>query len=338
MAAMAAKPAKPGAVLFLAVLTPLACRPLRPIMSDAQFHGWPAKVLRNAAAEVTVVPAIGRVMQFRLLEAGSKPIFWGHPALGPALAPDENGWINFGGDKAWPAPQSAWAGLVGKGWPPPRTFDAVAHAATVEKECELVLTSPVDPAYGMRVRRKISVCATDPVMTIETTYEKVSGAKVQVSVWTIAQLISPARAFVLLPKRSAFPDGYRSLLPAAPKELALNGRLLSLARDTAQKTMIATDGDALLWVGDGPDLLIENRTPARAGVQEKSEERWPEGTHSQIYTSSDDAESYVELELLGPLHDLEPGQSATLTSRYTLIPRGEADPLAEAQRVFESSL
>src|SRR4029079_11891010 len=125
---MAAMAAKPGAVVFLAVLTPLACRPTGPIMSDAHFHGWPSKVRRNAAAEVVVVPAIGRVMEFRLLDAGSKPIFWSHPGIGPPLGPDENGWINFGGDKAWPAPQTAWASLVGKGWPPPATFDAVAHA------------------------------------------------------------------------------------------------------------------------------------------------------------------------------------------------------------------
>jgi hypothetical protein len=85
----------------------------------------------------------------------------------------------------------------------------------------------------------------------------------------------------------------------------VNGRLLSLARDTAQKTMIATDGDALLWVGDGPDLLIEK---PHAGALAREAE-WHEGTHSQIYTSSDDAESYVELELLGPLHELEPGRA-----------------------------
>jgi len=240
---MAAMAAKPGAVVFLAVLTPLACRPTGPIMSDAQFHGWPSKVLRNAAAEVVVVPAIGRVMEFRLLDAGSKPIFWSHPGIGPALAPDENGWINFGGDKAWPAPQTAWASLVGKGWPPPATFDAVAHAATVEKDCELVLTSPVDPAYGMRVRRRISVCSTDPVMTIETTYEKVSGAKVNVAVWTIAQLLSPERAFVLLPKRSAMPNG--------PK--VSHGGSLSPRGDWRAPS----DGNAAVWLAD-----IEQNIPA----------------------------------------------------------------------------
>ena len=46
---------------------------------------------------------------------------------------------------------------------------------------------------------------------------------------------------------------------------------------------------------------------------------WPGGAHSQIYPSPDGAEAYVELELLGPLHDLAPGQSASLTTRYKLF-------------------
>jgi hypothetical protein len=302
------------------------CRVGDAMVSRAQWQGWETQVIRNPVAQVVVVPAIGRVMQFRLLEDGAKSIFWSHPAIGPALAGDENGWINFGGDKAWPAPQSAWAAIVGKGWPPPRTFDAVAHAATVEGNA-IVLVSPVDPAYGMRVRRRISLHASEPVMSIETTYEKVSGAPMRVGVWTITQLVSPERMFVLLPERSAFAGGHRRVLPPVPKDFAVDGRLLSLARDTAEKTMIASDGDALLWVGDGPDLLIENTTPASGAS-------WPEGAHSQIYTSPDGAEAYVELELLGPLHDLAPGQSASLTTRYTLVRRVDADPVDEARRVL----
>jgi len=267
-------------------------------------------------------------MQFRLLDDPSGRPFWRHPAIGPGMAGDENGWINFGGDKAWPAPQLAWAAIAGKGWPPPRTFDAVAHAGTIDGNT-VVLVSPVDPAYGMRVRRTISLNASEPIMSIETTYEKVSGAPVRVGVWTITQLVSPERVFVLLPERSTFAGGHRRLLPPEPKDFAVEGRLLSLARDTAQKTMIASDGDALLWLGDGPDLLIENVTPAPgAGAS------WPEGAHSQIYTSPDGAEPYVELELLGPLQDLAPGQSVSLASRYTLIPRVEADARAEARRVL----
>src|ERR1022692_3747435 len=68
----------------------------------ADFHGWEAIALRNQMAEVIVVPAIGRIMEFRL-RPGPKELrggpFWSHPGIGTALAPDDNGWLNYGGDK-----------------------------------------------------------------------------------------------------------------------------------------------------------------------------------------------------------------------------------------------
>jgi hypothetical protein len=285
-------------------------------VNPGQWRGWDTKVLRNPVAEVVVVPAIGRVMQFRLLD-GQEPsgAFWSHPALGPGLAADENGWINFGGDKAWPAPQADWERIVGKGWPPPRTFDAVAYTASVEGNT-VVLTSPVDPAYGMRMRRKISLHPTDAEMSIETTYEKVQGTPVRVAVWTITQLDPPDHMSVTLPETPAFPGGFRNLMPAPPRNVSARSRELTLERDTDAKTMIATDGDRLTWHGEGREplnLVVENETSAPAGSV------WPGGAHSQIYTSPDGAEAYVELELLGPLRDLAPGQSASLTSRYKLF-------------------
>jgi hypothetical protein len=291
------------------------CRVASVTMNPEHWRGWDARVLRNQVAEVVVVPGIGRVMQFRLLD-GQEPsgAFWGHPALGPALVADENGWINYGGDKAWPAPQAEWARTVGRGWPPPATFDAAPHTASVDGDA-IVLTSPVDPAYGIRVRRKIVLHPSKAEMSVETTYEKVRGAPVRVAVWTITQLNPPRSMTVSLPERSAFPGGFRSLLPAPPLNLSAQGRELTLERDTDAKTMIATDGDRLTWDGDGVEplrVIVENETAAPAGSV------WPDGAHSQIYTSPDGAQAYVELELLGPLHDLAPGQSASLTSRYTL--------------------
>jgi hypothetical protein len=303
------------AAVACALLLLAGCRVGSVTVNPGEWRGWDARVLRNLVAEVVVVPGIGRVMQFRLLD-GQEPsgAFWSHPALGPTLAPDENGWINFGGDKAWPAPQAEWARIAGRGWPPPATFDAVAHAASVEGEA-IVLTSPVDPAYGIRVRRKIALHPTKAEMSIETTYEKVQGAPVRIAVWTITQLASPRVMTVALPERSAFAGGFRGLLPAPPKNLSVQGRELTIERDTEAKTMIATDGDRLTWRGEEPEPLVvtvENQTPAQPGSV------WPDGIHSQIYTSPDGAQAYVELELLGPLHDLAPGQSAALTSRYTL--------------------
>jgi hypothetical protein len=300
-------------------------------VTPSSFHGWDALVLTNGAAEATVVPAIGRIMQLALRQEGAgvaRGPFWSHPGIGPTLTADENGWINLGGDKAWPAPQSRWQALVGKAWPPPRTFDASPFVATVRGD-GVELVSPVDPAYGLRVRRTIALDRAAPVLTVDTCYEKVAGAPVRAGVWIITQLVSPERLFMRLPVRTTFPGGFAQRLPDRPKDLRVDGRLLALGRDPAAKTMIVGDGDALLWVGDGPDLLIEALTDAHdIGVE------WPDGAHAQIYTSSDQALPYVELELLSPLHDLAVGARACSRLRYTLHARVSADADAEARRVL----
>ncbi len=309
---------------------PDAARPAGVAVARGDFHGWESLTLRNAAAEVTVVPATGRIMQLALVEAaGARGPLWSHPGIGPRLAPDENGWVNLGGDKAWPAPQSAWEAIAGRGWPPPATFDAAPFAAEVDGDGRLTLRSPVDPAYGLRVRRTIALDPAAPVVTVDTCYEKVAGAPVRVAVWTITQLVSPERLFLRLPERSAFPGGFAQRLPDRPLDLTVEGRLLSLARDPGAKTMIVSDGEAMLWVGEGPDLLIE----AVAEPHDPASE-WPDGAHAQIYTSSDQALPYVELELLGPLADLRVGGRACLRVRYTLRARAEADARAEARRVL----
>ena len=67
-------------------------------VTRATFAGWEALILRNGAAEVTVVPAIGRIMQIALVEGGAaRGPLWSHPGIGPTLAPDEGGWVNLGG-------------------------------------------------------------------------------------------------------------------------------------------------------------------------------------------------------------------------------------------------
>jgi hypothetical protein len=305
-------------------------------LSSRDFHTWKAIVLSNSSAEVLIVPAIGRVMQFNLLDEKGNAVagpFWNNPAITDQLQSDSRGWRNYGGDKAWPAPQGDWPKVEGSAWPPPKAFDAMPYGAGIDGST-VELVSPIDPAYGIRVRRTISLDPRQPVMTIETTYSKVQGASAHIGVWTVTQLNSPERAFVLLPMHFARPPGYAKLLPPTPKDLSVNGRLLSLTRDPETRTMIGTEGEAILWVGDGPDLLIEKRNPkpAVAGAE------WPErGSHSKIYTNSGNELKYVEFELLDPVRDLKPGESASLESSYTLTRRTQSDPLAEARKVFGSN-
>lgn len=304
------------------------------VVTHSDFHGWRAIVLRNGAAEIVIVPEIGRVMQFNLIDDKGRTVpgpFWNNPTVGKNMPADVEGWRNYGGDKAWPAPQSDWPKVAGRGWPPPTGFDAAAFTATIEDH-QVALVSPVDSSYGVRIRRIISLDSQKAMVTIKTVYEKVSGTPVRMSVWTITQLASPDRAFILLPQHSQFPSGYVNLIPPAPADVKVEGRLLSLSRDLTRKVKIGSDGEKVLWVGSGADLLLESKTADSDGA----EAEWPEqGSHSQIYTSPGDDVKYVEFELLDRLRDLKPGQHAAFEVEYTLIPRTQSDPGVEARKVFQ---
>jgi hypothetical protein len=307
-------------------------------ITHSDFHGWKALILRNRAAEVVVVPEIGRVMEFNLIDNAGRTVpgpFWKNPALDKTMPADVEGWRNYGGDKAWPSPQSDWPKIVGRGWPPPNGFDAASFVATI-KDLQVQLLSPVDPNYGVRVRRTITLDLQKPVVTIKTTYEKVSGAPVRMSVWTITQIASPDRAFILLPQHSQLPQNYVNFIAPTPNGLKVAGRLLSLSRDLTRKVKIGSDGETLLWVGSGADLLLQSKASHADDKKDDTKAEWPEqGSHSQIYTSPGDELKYVEFEFLDRLHDLKPGQRTSLEVVYTLIPRTQADAAAEARRVFQ---
>src|SRR5205085_7228295 len=130
--------------------------------------GWPnSYLIANEAAEVIVVPLIGRVMQFRLAGETEGP-FWENRAMdGKSPIPQSKEWGNFGGDKTWPAPQEDWPKVTPRAWPPPVTFDSMGVEGSVEGK-ELRLISAVDPHYGIRTERVITLDESRPEMSIKT--------------------------------------------------------------------------------------------------------------------------------------------------------------------------
>jgi len=319
-----------GSSLLLFLITlPLAAVTVQ----NTEYHGLKAISLENASARVVIVPAAGRILSFQLCahrNCGDNPI-WNNPQVGAGLRPDNEGWTNYGGDKSWPAPQSDWPRITGKGWPPPTGFDHMTFTAEL-KGNTVTLTSVVDPSYGIRVRRTISLDPKNPVLHVTTTYEKVKGSAVTISVWTITQLNSPERGYILLPEHSAIPGGYTKPPHDSPNGpypfdgLTAEGRLLSFTRDPKIKRKLGSDGDRLLWIAKTQSLLIEQTSTPGA--------RYPDDAHSQIYTNPDEL-PYVEFELFSPLKEMRQGDTAALNATYTLLPRRSPDANAEARRIFE---
>jgi hypothetical protein len=289
------------------------------------YHCWPdCYLISNGLVEAAIVPAIGRVMQLRQAGEAEGP-FWENRALDGQLHDGgSSDWINFGGDKCWPAPQAAWGLCQGRDWPPPEAFDArPAEAAACERG--VVLTSPIDPGFGIQVVRHVELDAERPIMRIGTEYRKLVGGAVRVGIWTVTQLREPKQVCILLAARSKFPAGYQRLLAAEPAGLKIDGRLLSFARHARQRVKVGTDGSSLAWVGRNCVVRID----AEAGTGE-----YPDGgCVTEVYTNPNPLK-YVELETLGPLTTMNAGDRIEQTTVYTVMPRSTSDPQAEALRAL----
>ena len=291
------------------------------------YQRWPdSLLLKNGLVEAVVVPAIGRVMQLRFSGERDGP-FWENPLLATRSAvADPNDWANFGGDKAWPSPQSDWDKNAGRAWPPPTGFDGGLMEAVIDGPAAVTLVSPIDAGYGIRVRRRIELSPDRPVMTVTTTYEKVAGAPLEVAVWVITQLKNPVAVGAPLAGASGKGSDYVSQSDGLPAGLHVADGLLSLARDPRQNHKIGMRAATLVWVGATESLRIDSALVSGA--------KYPDdGCSAEVYTNADPL-AYVELELLGPLARLEVGGRLERVSSYTLVRRADPDPKLEVRRLL----
>lgn len=290
------------------------------------YQGWEESILvSNGRVEAVIVPAIGRVMQFRFAGEEDGPFWENEELFGRAPDPASTNWLNFGGDKAWPAPQGEWGFITPRQWPPPAGFDVVPVTATVDG-WRVKLVSPVDEHYGIRIVRDIQLALDEPVMTVTTTYEKVEGGPMMASVWVITQLKDPLFVSSRVAHASIYRDGYRLMSEESPPGLKIKDGILQIHRDPKTSHKIGMDIGSLLWVGENQMLRIDSSRLPQQSYPDR-------GASAEIYTSPDPLR-YVELEMLGPLHKMVPGSSIHRTSTYTLIKRTELDPELDVRKTF----
>jgi hypothetical protein len=290
-----------------------------------RYHGWPESfLLSNHCVEAVVVPVLSRVMRFGLV-GEPEEAFWQNPELDgqlPTIGASE--WANFGGDKCWPAPQSDWPAQTGRPWPPPSAFDArLAEVSVVQRG--VVLTSSVDPAYGIQMVRTILLDPIQPVMRITTEFRKLQGPAVSVAIWTITQLREPEAVLLWLPPSSRFQRGYLPLIKDEPAELSRRGRLMTLKRSPSLFTKIGSDAGSMAWLGKTSVLRID----AEVGPGD-----YPDGgCITEVYTNPD-PQKYVELETMGPLVKIGVGDHIRRMTTYTLMRRSVLELEFEAEKLF----
>ena len=129
----------------------MPCRP-------SAYRGWKSLRFAGNGVELQIVPEIGgRVIQFTV---AGKELFWVNPLLAGKLPPPgglaaDGGWLNYGGDKLWPAPQG-WENDAQWPGPPDAVLDGQPYRAeSIDGGTALRLTSRDDPHSGIRFSRTV---------------------------------------------------------------------------------------------------------------------------------------------------------------------------------------
>jgi hypothetical protein len=318
------------AALLFTVATPAMSAPSTTFLRT-NYHGWAESyLLGNGTVEAVVVPAIGRVMQFRFVDEPG--VFWENPALAGRMVSTnlddwaKTEWVNFGGDKAWPSPEGSWAEWTKRlTWRPPPGFDGLPYQASVDGS-SLVLTSAVDPFLGIQVTRRIELPERS-ALRVTTTFTKRSGAGLKTGIWVVTQLKDPVRLFAPLPAKSVFTRGYHLLSQRPPPSIKVERGYVSLTRDPASSYKIGLDASTLLWIGEQHCLRIDSPRLANHTYPDRS-------SNTEIYTNPD-ALPYVELECLGPVREMATGGRQDETITYRLSRRTQPTPELEAQALMK---
>ncbi|APU14724.1 DUF4380 domain-containing protein [Actinoalloteichus fjordicus] len=294
--------------------------------------------LDNGLVRLGVVPALGgRVLSAvfagreylyrnpRLLDDRLHPVDGRRPR--PTSGPMSQ-WLNFGGDKTWPAPQGwdhagQWAG------PPDPVLDSGAYQARphlADTVAEITMTSGDDPRTGLRTIRTVRLAEGESRYTLEISFTNVESHPVRWALWNVTQLAGEipgeagphAGVYVGL-RESGLPRSVELITAGpAPTVTDTGGSVVRVAaQDVVGKVGFP---DAAGWLADvGAQGTLTQTFPVDESAEYPDDgsrvEVWLEHPLTEPIAELGDLlprDRVVECEALGPLTTLAPGERVTL--------------------------
>lgn len=266
-----------------------------------------AYILRNAAVEAVVLPAVGRIASFRF--TGEPNIYRFDEAL--ASSADESvpagEWRNYGGDWIWIAAQNRWAEHFGAGWPPPPGLDDgpwKARAGRAADGSQIIhMERELPPPFSVLVHRTIILKPDAAVLEIRQRIQAQAPSRFPLTIWHISQIAGAQRAAFPVRPDSRFPEGFVVLdfEPPRPEWLARTGNILVVDTARALEVKLGSDAPDGWIAAQKGDVLILARAKGRGGA-----DRFPDGgCRVELYANK--GLGYAEIETLSEETELEAG-------------------------------
>ena len=278
--------------------------------------------LSNGEVEVVVTTDIGpRILRYAFV--GEDNLLGECPEA--KVATDLGDWKPWGGHRLWTAPEAI-----------PRSYvpDDAPIVSEPIGDLAVRLTQPVEHATGIQKQMTVTL---DDAGTRVTVHHRITNRNlwaIEVAPWALS-IMNGGGAVILPQEPFRSHDDY--LLPARPMVLwhytdlsdprfTIGRRYLRLRTDDAlaepQKIGIADKQGWAAYFRNG--TLFVKTFPYEDGVT------YPDcGCNCETYTAG----SFIELETLAPIHELEPGDSAEHVERWHLFPKvslGDSEDALEA--------
>jgi len=254
-------------------------------------------VIEGKSLKVGISPSAGRIVSFSV--DGGPNLLWLNSA--DAVEKLKSGrpgvWINYGGDKVWPAQQAIWPKIHGGSWPPDPAIDGSPWTIAEKSERRVVFKSPDVPKLSIRVVRTIEIPDDSPTLVIKNRLERYADNEFPVEIWSITQVPLPSYSLMDIWKEQPDPSKtFQEMYSKGAAELVLDGKALRHT-PTAADAKSGTLGSWLAAVYPGYAFL--QSFDALPGAS------YPDSASLETYTNK----SYMELETLAEAKELKPGEA-----------------------------
>ena len=297
------------------------------------YKGWKVASLENRWMKLYVAPHLGgRMIQ---LEMEDHEFFFVNSLLA-GKEPDStrlggNGtWLNFGGEKIWPAPQG-WDSSDQWPGPPDPVLDSGEYALSANNKTgnALKLTSPFDRYTGLQITKEVSVSETRSEVNVRATFKNRGNVVKNWSVWSVLQMNASEERTgqyqIVCPvnQDSKFSNGYKimhGLVNNPQYQVDPHGNMVVSYQYLVGKVGLDTDSNWIAYIDTKSGKVFVLM------FQYQKDKPYPDDTCVQIWTAGrgiiysrnlikehkNDKElnpPYMEMELLSPLQEIQPGKS-----------------------------
>jgi hypothetical protein len=286
-------------------------------MESIEYHGWRDCVrLANDVVEIIASKEFGpRIMRFGFVGGGAN-VFGEEQELYGKTGPADT-WVNYGGHRLWHAPEIM-----------PRTYEP--DNAPVEEAlftgATLILKQRVEPTTGIGKQLCVTLGGTgSPVVKVDHILTNHNPWPIELAPWGLSVVAAGGR--VILPQEPFQAHGEGdNFAPARPLVLwpfadmadsrwtwgSMFVQLRSDAgKDNPQKIgVFSSPGWAAFHAADG-DLFLTFVDTEELGPEDFTDM----GCNFETYTKGE----FQELETLGPLELLDPGEAAVHTEHWVLM-------------------